>query len=478
MKAKRFKSEPTVIVVFGGTGDLSKKKLIPALLHLFAEGFLPEVFRIVGISRKDFSNEDFRQFMREALERKKHHYKKETIEKFLKNAYYQKGAFDDPQTYKNLSAILAKLDNEEGFCLNKLFYLSVQPSLYEAIFKNLADSGFAISCRGQSGWTRVLVEKPFGNDLKTAQALDKILTSFFKEEQIFRIDHYLAKDAVQNLLTFRFSNVLFEDSWDARHVEKVLIKLYENFGVEGRGSFYDESGALRDVGQNHLLQMLALIAMDNPVQLKPQNLREKKSETLEALRIYSAKEARLNAARCQYEGYKSADGVAKNSKTETYFRLRAFVDNDRWRGVPFYLESGKGLSETKTEIQIYFKSSAPCACGIEDGHEHQNVLTLGISPEQSVTMRFWVKKPGIIFSMEPQNLIFNYSQEANGSSRLPDAYEKVLFDCISGDQTLFASSREVEAAWRFITPILEAWKEGGELCVYKPGQMPEVKLPV
>lgn len=462
-----------VIVVFGATGDLSRKKIFPALLHLNAEGFLPKFFRVVGVSRKDFSDEGLRRFLLEGLENNGHGHLSRQVDIFLKNVYYQKGAADDPQIYKNISAVLEKFDREAGVRTNKLFYLSVPSSSYEDILRNLSVCGLAGKNKKE---TRVLVEKPFGSDLVSAKKLDRKMKSIFDESQIFRIDHYLAKDAVQNILAFRFSNKLFESSWNRYSIEKVHLKLYENFGVEDRGSFYDSVGALRDVGQNHLLQMLALVAMDNPGSLEPDVLRKNRAKTLKALKKYSPGEVCKNAARFQYDGYKKINGVAKNSKTETYFMTRAFVDNERWRGVPFYMESGKNLDESRVEIEVFFKPAKFGATDLEKEESRGNILTLAIQPKQKVIAKFWVKRPGVVFGLEPQTLAFEYDKEANGLSRLPDAYEKVIYDCITDDQTLFVGSEEVEASWKFITPVLKAWQKAGGLGIYKPGQLPKVNL--
>lgn len=469
-------NNPAAVVIFGGTGDLSKRYIIPAFFHLYVEGFLPKIFKVVGVSRKELSDGDYRLMAKEAINAKGHDHSPEVVDKFLENFYYKRGCSGEACTYEDLSAFLLKLDEEAGVCMSKLFYLSVPPSSYGDIFKNLSASGLNIPCGNGGGWARVLVEKPFGNNLETAKALDKQLTSFFKEEQIFRIDHYLAKDAVQNLMAFRFSNLLFEDSWSKDDIEKVSIKLWEKSDVDGRGAFYDESGALRDVGQNHMLQLLALVAMENPGAFEPSKITSERTRALESLKIYNPREAAQNSARCRYEGYPSTDGVKNDSQTETYFFVRAFVENERWRGVPFLLESGKALGESKVEIEVGFKSAPHCVCGDEDLHGHKNTLIISIQPKQAIEMKFWVKKPGMVYKLEEQRLRFEYGNGGN-IGRLPNAYEKVLYDCICGDRTLFATSREVEAAWKFIDPILESWKRDEvKLCVYKKGEKPEIKL--
>jgi glucose-6-phosphate 1-dehydrogenase len=320
------------------------------------------------------------------------------------------------------------------------------------IFDNLSQAGL-VAANGDEEWARVLVEKPFGNDLESARGLDAYLKDTFREGQIFRIDHYLAKDALQNILTFRFSNTLFQNAWNAECIERVHIRMREDFGVENRGAFYDGVGALRDVGENHMLQMLALTAMENPGVLETEPIRTARTDLLGSLKACTAEDVAQHTVRAQYDGYTKIDGVADTSQTETYFQIRAFIENERWRGVPFYLESGKALNETRTEISVVFKPSEPCRCGDVDLGGYQNVLTISIKPDYAIRARLYAKKPGLTYEVEEQ--VFTLAVEPDET--LPDAYEKVLFDAIRGDQTLFASSSEVEASWRFITPILENW---------------------
>jgi len=350
-------------------------------------------------------------------------------------------------------------DREHGVCSDKLFYLAVPPSLYETVFTRLAKSGLAIPCAPgvpdeHVAWSRILVEKPFGNNQREAARLDRLLGKLFEEDQIFRIDHYLAKEAVQNIISFRFSNGLFEPLWNRKHIERVEIKAFEKDGVEGRGSFYDSVGALRDVGQNHMLQMLALTAMENPGRMEGTAIRAARRKVLEKV---SGAGPNLSKwiVRGQYEKYGSESGVASGSATETYFRIEARVNNNRWRGVPFILESGKALDRSEVEIAVYFKPT-PCVC--PKGHEssHQNVLTFNISPEETIAIRFWAKEPGFEFQLEPKELAFSFSKDAF-ERQVPNAYERVLVDAIRGDQTLFTSTDEVKAEWKFITPILEKW---------------------
>ncbi|OGZ44575.1 MAG: glucose-6-phosphate dehydrogenase [Candidatus Ryanbacteria bacterium RIFCSPHIGHO2_02_FULL_45_17b] len=448
---------PTTFVIFGVTGDLSKQRLIPALVDLYAKDLLPKEFRLVGFSRGAYTAEEFRKFLYETIVAKGHKHSSDRITRFIEHAHYCQGTFEEKDAYIRIAEKLASLDEKEiKQCSNKLFYLAVPPIYYGAIFDHLASSGLTIPCGGVDGWTRVLVEKPFGKDLETAQELEKRLSTLFQEEQIFRIDHYLAKETAQNILAFRFSNILFEPLWSNKCIEKVEINLHEQFGIQGRGVFYDGVGALRDVGQNHILQMLALVAMEDPKELNAALIRRERSRVLASLKL-SQSATQDSFRRGQYAGYRDEEHVAKDSETETYFRIIAEVDNERWRGVPWVLEAGKKMPETKAEIQVYFKKTETCLCPPGAEHHHQNVLTFRIQPNEGISITFWAKKPGFSTELEPQVLSFNY-KDSLLEQQLPDAYERVLYDCIRGDQTLFASTEEVEAAWRFVMTIMEQWK--------------------
>lgn len=455
---------PTIFVIFGATGDLAQRKLIPALLDLYARGYLPERYYITGFSRRQFSQDGFREFMFAAIENKKHSHSKEIIDEFLNNVSYVAGDFGELTVYEEIARELSRIDDAFGMCSNKLFYLAVPPNYYEGIFNNLSKSDLTIPCGGEgNGWTRVLVEKPFGRDIDTAAKLDQMLGQLFKEEQIFRIDHYLAKETLQNILTFRFSNALFEPLWNSKYIEKVEIQLFETLGIEGRGSFYDPIGALRDMGQSHMLQMLAFIAMDDPAMLDANVIREKRSEVLHKLETIDVSDC----IRGQFKGYLEEKGVAAGSETETYFKVRALINSSRWKGVPFILENGKQMNETKTEIKVYFNSSASCLCPPGEDHNHQNILTFRIQPDEGISVLFWAKKPGFEFGLESKELSFKY-KDSPDTKALPLPYERVLYDCIRGDQTLFASTKEITASWNFITPILEGWRTG-DLLMYDKG---------
>ncbi len=466
---------PTIFIILGITGDLSGGKLLPALLNLYVKKELPAKFAVVGFSRRPFTREEFRDFIRKHMNIKAGQYKEEEIKHFIDHMYYEQGDFDSASSYGHLSHRLNSIDESFKQCSNKLFHLSIPPSLYESVFINLHNSGLTIPCVGNEGWTRILVEKPFGNDIETAKKLDKKLGELFNEDQIFRIDHYLAKEALQNILSFRFSNSIFEPLWNKDHIDKVHIRLIEKIGVGSRGATYDSIGALKDVGQNHLLQMLALIAMEAPESFTPSGIREERAKILKDLIPMNAKNISNQTVRGQYEGYRREIGVKEYSQTETYFRLESYINNSRWKNVPFFLESGKELSETKAEINIYFKDTSRARKNYNQNSEKideldmekQNILTFRIQPDEMIKIRFWVKTPGFSMDVEPKTLKFKYS-DFQSLSILPDAYERVLYDAIIGDQTLFTSTNEVLYAWKYITSIISHWHTV-PLTIYKKG---------
>ena len=444
-----FALHPTIFVIFGITGDLAAGKLLPALLALYSKRMLPPHFAIIGFSRRAFTREEFRDHIREHLNVRPGKFHEEDIKHFLDHMSYEQGFFDNIPAYERLAKRLKSIDDRWGQCSNKLFHLSVPPNLYEGILNNLAHSKLTVPCDDESGWTRVLIEKPFGNDMVTARSLDRLLEKLFDEKQIFRIDHYLAKEALQNILAFRFMNQIFEPMWHREHVDKIHIKLFEREGVESRGAFYDQIGALKDVGQNHLLQMLSLVTMNEPRSFAADDIRRERAKVLRALRKIPSRDLKKTAAKGQYKGYASEPGVSPQSKTETYFRLEARIGLPRWRSVPIYLESGKGMVETKTEIDVYFKNS---------NQKYQNILTFRIQPDEGIKIKFFVKKPGYGFNVEAKTLKFKYADVASFAN-LPDDYERLIHDAFIGDQTLFASTEEIMASWKFITPIMQNWAD-------------------
>jgi glucose-6-phosphate 1-dehydrogenase len=441
---------PTQFVIFGITGDLASRKLLPALLTLYAKKLLPPRFSIIGFSRRSFTREEFREYIRDKMHVKPGEFPEEVVKHFLDHLTYEQGMFDDPRAYSRLADRLKGTDDRWGQCSNKLFHLSVPPTLYEGILNQVASSGLSEACADETGWTRVLIEKPFGNDIETARSLDKLLGKLFKEEQIFRIDHYLAKEALQNILAFRFTNTIFEPLWNREHIDKIHIKLFEKMGMDGRGAFYDPIGALKDVGQNHILQMLALVTMERPKQLTSLLIRKERAKVLEKLKAISKKQLSSQAVKGQYVGYTEEAGVNPKSETETYFRIRTLIDSPRWKGVPIYLESGKGFAESKAEIDVYFKA--------DKGSDRDNILTFRIQPDQGIKIRFFVKTPGYGFNVESKVLKFKYS-ETQSFMEIPDDYERLIHDAVVGDQTLFASTDEIMASWAFVTELLKGWSE-------------------
>ena len=450
---------PVSIVIFGVAGDLARRKLIPALWHLFISGNLPEKFNIIGFARRDWSDEDFKKYAEDILKEKTGELSLEKIKDFTANFLYISGDFGKKESYKTLAEKLLEIDKNTGSCRAKLFHLSVPPEMYETIFEQMSKGGLSDICAGSGGWTRILVEKPFGNDWYTAEALDQKMGSLFKEDQIFRVDHYMGKESVQNILAFRFSNSLLEHLWSGQFIEKVNIRLWEKIGIEGRGAFYDKVGALRDVGQNHILQMLAFIAMEDPIVFEAEAIRKSRAKVLSELRLISKEEISKLAVRGQYEGYLEEQSVKPDSKTETYFRVEARIENKRWAGVPFFLESGKGLGKSEVEIEIIFRKKDSCLCPPDAGETvSKNKIIFRIQPNEGIDIYFWAKQPGFEMKLEPKTLSFSYKKNEEAKNA-PDAYERVIYDCIAGDQTLFAGTEEVLASWKFITPIIENWND-------------------
>lgn len=449
---------PTVFVIFGATGDLMSKKIAPALFNLYKKGRLPQMLKIMGVARRPLSDEEFKQHIAKILKEKlKVSPKSKDVKNFLRHFFYHAGKFEAEKTYKELSVKMGRIDDEWKVCANKLFYLAVPPEFYEMMFQHLDSSGLTEPCSPEEGWTRVLLEKPFGKNAEDSRRVDLMLAKYFKEEQIYRLDHYSAKEMLQNILSFRFSNNLFEQSWNNKFIDKIEIKLLEKIGVEKRGPFYDGLGALIDVGQNHLLQMLALVTMDHPRNLSPGVVRRKRGEILRTLRVPTEEEIRKETFRAQHEGYQKIDGVKNNSKTETYFKVKLHLDSPRWQGVPIYIESGKRMKDQVKEIVITFKHITPCLCP-PDNH-YANRVTFSIEPQEAIRISFLTKKPGIGSQVEVALRKFNFVYRKNtGRTQYVEEYEKLLLDCIKGNQLLFLSTREVRSMWNYIQPIVNAWR--------------------
>ncbi len=448
-------SHPTVLVIFGATGDVVAKKIVPALFRLFAAGRLPTSFRVVGFSRREQSDAVFQTYIRDLVMKKTDlNATAGQVAAFAALFVYVRGSFDQKEDYAGLSQALNQVDGEWKACANKLYYLAVPPDLYEPIFHHLSAASLTKECGEDGGWTRILVEKPIGMDRVTSEAIDGLLGSLFREEQIYRIEHYLAKEMIRNLLAFRFGNDLFEGIWNHEHIERIHVRLWEAIGVETRGAFYDKVGALRDVGQNHLLQMLALVTMDAPRFLDADGIREQRAALLKTLRPVGA----MHTFRAQYEGYQAIPGVRPNSQTETYFAVETVLDHPRWQGVPCRLEAGKRLGRARKEVEVWFRHPVPCLCP-EDGEHHRNRLLITLEPLEGIAVELWTKKPGYGWETEKRSLDFTL-RDASQRVQYTEEYEKVMLDAIEGDQTLFVSTEELRAMWAFIDPILKDWEEG------------------
>lgn len=446
---------PTQIVILGGSGDLSRRKLIPALMDLYAKELLPDQFRILGIARTERTDEDYQQFVIDALKEHKHGHSVKTIEEFCKHISYVSGAFDEADTFREVKRRLGEYEDKIKKPSNRVFYLAVPPATYGVAFNAIKDAKAAPKDH-HGCWSRILVEKPFGNDLDTAQALDTLLGELFDESQIFRIDHYLAKESVQNILSFRFANTLLQTAWNKDAIESVCIEMKETLDVGNRVNFYEGVGALRDVGQNHLLQLLALIAMDEPKSLEANDIRTERTKVLEALKRMTKADVAKKCLRAQYKGYRGTHGVREGSTTETYFEIEAELDLPNWQGVPFYIKAGKALDENKVEVTITFKEISGGPFKTSLGQSAKNKVRLTISPEQEMGITLNAKEPGLGLQLESRELSFVCDP---GKDQFKNSYQKVLYDCILGDHTLFTRTEEVLASWRFITPIIDQWQD-------------------
>lgn len=446
--------QPTILTIFGATGDLSADYLIPAFLHLIKHKALPKSFKLVCVGRRDFTAKTYFDFIEKKSSQIKN-ISKFVKSEFLKQLVYFKGDFDAPEGFKNLNALLSDVDkNNKHKCSNRLYYFATKPQQFVEITKILKQSGLLVACGEHKRSIRVLVEKPFGYDLKSAIELNKLLLLHFKEEEIYRIDHYVGKETVQNLMVIRFANSLFEPLWNNRFIDHIEISVLEKDGVGGRVNFYEKAGALRDFLQNHILQMLALIAMDEPYNLTAEHIHEEKVKVLSALEPLSSDKIQNRLVRGQYEGYekevKKLNGE-KNFKTstETFFALKTYVNLPRWQGVPFYLRTGKKLSKKLTQISIHFREPVRClfqGCSA-------NILTFQIQPDESVFLQINNKIPGFGIKLHQGNLDFNYKMAFKGE--IPGAYERLLLDFLEGDQRLFIRSDEIESAWKFVDSIIQ-----------------------
>ena len=453
MAARTF-NEATQIVVLGGSGDLARRKLLPALFHLYINEQLPEQFQIIAFARSDRSDAEYKDLVVQSIAKQSHEHDESVIASFLDHVMYVSGAFDEAAGYTTLAEALTAYEESIGTETHRLFYLAVPPRYYDSILENMHQAGIAEAESDRESWSRVLIEKPFGNDYHSAEELDKKLGSYFKEDQIFRIDHYLAKEAVQNLLSFRFANPLFSPAWNKEYIKEVKIEMRERVDVGERGNFYKDVGALRDVGQNHLLQVLALITMDQPKTFNAETIQSERTKALEALRPYNPATCDGEVIRAQYAGFADIEGVDDASDTETYFELKLFVDNDRWQDVPFYIMAGKALDEASVTVKIEFHELMSGLFETESCETSPNSIELKLSPDQHMSITLNAKRPGLTYQVEPRTLTVDCEF---GDAEIKNSYEKVLRDCICGDQTLFTSTAEVLASWKYIVSVLEEW---------------------
>lgn len=473
MESKKISKEtPTILVIFGMTGDLSEKKIIPSLWHLFQKGRLPKQLSVIGFSRRTLSDKQFKELVLSIIKKRGGvKIKNEDFLRFFKVFSYHAGTFEDEKAYRNLANKINEVENSWGICANKLLYLAVPPSNYETIFKNLAAVKLNLPCGGKLGWSRILIEKPFGTNLATARKLQTQLCSYFKEEQIYRIDHYLFKEIVQGIENFRFSNNLFENIWDNTTIDRIDLRLHESIGVQHRGSFYDSVGAMRDVGQNHFLSMLATLTMEYPVGTDTGAIQKSRARILETLLPWTEEKVRENTYRAQYNGYRSIEGVRSNSKTETYFALKTELNHPKWKGIPIIMEAGKRLNEARKEIVLTLKH--PLICHLcEIGKHTPNRIIFRMEPNDEIVINFWTKKPGLEPVLEQRSLsLFLYEKKTK--VQYVEEYANVLYNAINGNQSLFVSNDEVEAMWKFTDPIIEGWeKDKVALVEYKPDTTP------
>ncbi len=475
--------EPCIMVIFGATGDLTHRKLIPALYNMALEHPLPPQFTVVGVARRPFSHEEFRQQALESVNKfsRRRPVNPAVWETFSKGLYYHQSQFDDLTGYVGLSQLLEQLDRERGTGGNHIFYLATPPSFYAAIADNLSSAGLAARTGENSrGWSRIIVEKPFGHDLQSALALNRELNKAFRENQIYRIDHYLGKETVQNIMVLRFGNGIFEPIWNRRYIDNVQITVGENIGVENRGDYYEEAGATRDMVQNHMMQLLTLVAMEPPVNFGADAVRDEKVKVLRAIPPLLDSEIASDTVRGQYsagmmggehvQGYREEPRVSPTSRTETYVALKLLIENWRWAGVPFYLRTGKRLTKRITEVAIQFKRPPYLLFrGTGTDQMQPNVLSMRIQPNEGISLLFSAKVPGQEMELRTVNMDFLYGSSFGVEP--PEAYERLLLDSILGDSTLFTRIDETKLAWELVDTIERAWtrQPASAIHQYEPG---------
>ncbi len=467
--ATRSVAQPCTLVIFGATGDLTHRKLVPALYNVAADGDLPSGLTVVGFARREKTDQQFRDELEEATRK----FSRRTVQDELWNSFeqsifYHRSEFSDASGYSSLVERLDKIDAERGTRGNRLFYLAVAPEQFPVILEHLKACG--LNQAEEGSWSRVIVEKPFGTDLPSARKLNEIVSSTFAEEHTYRIDHFLGKETAQNIMVLRFANAIFEPLWNHRYIDHVQITASEPLGVEGRGGYYDTAGAMRDMVQNHLMQLLCLTAMEPPTDLRADSVRDEKVKVIRSIRPIVGSDVADDVVRGQYgpgavngktvPGYREEERVAEGSKTETYVALRILVDNWRWADVPFYVRVGKRLPKGATEIALQFKSAPPVLFNMQSERHDHNVLVIRIQPDEGISLRMEAKVPGASLRIEPVKMDFHYGTSFGKAS--PEAYERLLLDAMSGDATLFARRDEVELAWQFVDAIEHAWHAADE----------------
>ncbi len=459
-------NHPLSILIFGASGDLTQRKLIPDLFNLYQKKRLPKDIHIIGTSRSEYSHEQFRDHLLTGIHNfSPESYQAESWEEFSRKIFYQDGNLTELTDYQKLAGLLDQLENQPS---NRLYYLAISPEFYHGTVLNLGKSGLAKQEVGKNApWRHMIIEKPYGRDLETARELNESIHDVFSEDQVYRIDHYLGKETAQNILFFRFANTIFEPVWDRRYIDNVQITVAESVDVGHRADYYDKAGILRDMFQNHLFQLLSLVAMEAPASFVADAIRNERVKLLRSIRPL----AREDSIAGQYIGYCSAKGVAKYSRTPTYAAIKLYIDNWRWKGVPFYLRSGKSLKQKATEITIEFQRPPHLMFGLSNPEEiTPNILSICIQPDEGIHLKFQAKEPDSEQNMRPVNMEFHYQNFFN-QKKLPGAYERLLSEAIAGDPSLFTRSDGIETAWSIIDPLIKSWedKTTDELAVYDPG---------
>ena len=458
--------DSTTYIIFGASGDLSRRKLIPSLFNLYGKKRLAADFQIIGIAGRSWSHEDFRRLSHESLmELTDVKASDEEWNAFAAHLTYHSGDFNKPETYEMIRSELAKIEKPGS---NHIYYLATPPEYFLEIITGLADTG---QLQEEDNWRRVVIEKPFGTDLQSARELNESIHRVLREDQVYRIDHYLGKETVQNILVARFANTIFEPIWNRNYIDSVQITVAESVGVETRGRYYDKAGVVRDMFQNHLLQLLTLVAMEPTSSYKADALRDEKLKVISAMRPISAEEVSQHTVRGQYRGYTAEPNVAPDSKTATYAAMRFYIDNWRWQGVPFYLRSGKKMAEKVSEIIIQFKTVPHRIFPMQDAfNASSNLLAMRLQPNESIRLRFEAKVPGTVADTRSVDMDFNYRDEF-GPNSLPESYERLLLDVSSGDASLFTRADQTELSWQLIDPILQGWESPSAppLAIYEQG---------